>query len=92
MFWWIYSHYIGVGGVITFKNARRLPEVVREIPEDKLILETDCPYLAPEPFRGKLCHSGMIALTAEKVAEIRGVSRDEILRLCLKNAKKLFGV
>lgn len=84
--------YIGVGGVITFKNARRLPEVVQEIPEDKLLLETDCPYLAPEPFRGKLCHSGMIALTAEKVAEIRGVSRDEILRLCLKNAKKLFGV
>lgn len=84
--------YIGVGGVITFKNARKLPDVVRAIPDDKLLLETDCPYLAPEPFRGKLCHSGMITLTAEKIAEIRNTSRDEILKISFENAKKIFGI
>ncbi len=82
--------YIGVGGVVTFKNAKRLPEVVALLPDDRLLLETDCPYLAPEPFRGKLCHSGLISLTAEKIAEIRGTSRDEILKISRENAKKLF--
>lgn len=84
--------YIGVGGVATFKNARKLPEVIKTIPEDKLLLETDAPYLAPEPYRGKLCHSGFIALTAERVAEIRGTSRDTLLKACCKNAVKLFGL
>lgn len=84
--------YIGVGGVITFKNARKLPDVVKIIPQEKLLLETDCPYLAPEPFRGKLCHSGMIALTAQKIAEIRSVTAEEILRISFENTKKLFGI
>ena len=84
--------YIGVGGVITFKNAKKLPEVVTSIPADKLLLETDCPYLAPEPYRGKLCHSGMISLTAQKIAEIRGETRENILKICNKNAKELFGL
>lgn len=84
--------YIGVGGVITFKNAKKLPEVVASIPDDKLLLETDCPYLAPEPYRGKLCHSGMISLTAKKIAEIRGETRENILKICNKNAKELFGL
>ena len=84
--------YLGVGGVITFKNAKRLPEVVRMIPDDRLLLETDCPYLAPEPFRGKICHSGMITLTAEKIAEIRGTTPAEILRRSRENVRALFGV
>ncbi len=84
--------YIGVGGVITFKNAKKLPEVVASIPSDKLLLETDCPYLAPEPYRGKLCHSGLITLTAQKIAEIRGESCENILKICNKNAKELFGL
>lgn len=84
--------YIGVGGVITFKNAKRLPEVVEMLPEDKLLLETDCPYLAPEPYRGKLCHSGLIRFTAEHIAEIRGATAEHILEISLKNAKKLFGI
>ncbi|MDO4608421.1 MAG: TatD family hydrolase [Clostridia bacterium] len=84
--------YIGVGGVITFKNAKKLPDVVRIIPDELLLVETDCPYLAPEPYRGKLCHSGMIKLTAQKIAEIRESTTEEILKLTAKNAKKLFNI
>lgn len=84
--------YIGVGGVITFKNAKKLPDVLREIPDNLLLVETDCPYLAPEPYRSKLCHSGMINITAKKIAEIRNDSPENILNLTAKNAKVLFGI
>ncbi len=84
--------YIGVGGVITFKNAKKLPDVVKMIPDELLLVETDCPYLAPEPYRGKLCHSGLIKYTAEKIAEIRGTTPEEILTLTVKNAKRLFNL
>ena len=80
--------YIGVGGVITFKNAKKLPDVVKMIPDELLLVETDCPYLAPEPYRGKLCHSGLIKYTAEKIAEIRGTTTEQVLNLTAKNAKK----
>ena len=83
--------YIGVGGVVTFKNAKKMPDVIKAIPLERILLETDCPYLAPEPYRGKLCHSGYITLTAQKVAEILGTPRDGILRQTRENAKKLFG-
>ena len=84
--------YIGVGGVITFKNAKKLPDVVRIIPDELLLVETDCPYLAPEPYRGKLCHSGMINLTAQKIAEIRNTTTEQILQLTAQNAKLLFAL
>ena len=84
--------YIGVGGVITFKNAKKLPDVVKIIPDELLLVETDCPYLAPEPYRGKLCHSGMIKYTAQKIAEIRGTTSEKILNLTAQNAKKLFNL
>lgn len=84
--------YIGVGGVITFKNAKRLPEVVKMLPEERLLTETDCPYLAPEPFRGKLCNSAMIRYTAEKIAELRGTDTEHILAVSRGNAEKLFGI
>ena len=84
--------YIGVGGVVTFKNARKTVEAVEALPLDRLLLETDCPYLAPEPFRGKLCHSGHIAFTAERIAEIKGASADEIRKASFQNAKTLFGI
>ena len=84
--------YIGVGGVITFKNAKKLPDVVKMIPDELLLVETDCPYLAPEPYRGKLCHSGLIKYTAEKIAEIRGTTVEKILTLTAKNAKNLFNI
>ena len=84
--------YIGVGGVATFKNAKRLPEVISVIPDDRLLLETDCPYLAPEPYRGKLCHSGMIYFTAKKVCEIRNCDINDILLRTTQNAKNLFAI
>ena len=84
--------YIGVGGVITFKNAKKLPDVVKIIPDELLLVETDCPYLAPEPYRGKTCHSGMINLTAGKIAEIRNTTPENILNSTAQNAKKLFNL
>ena len=84
--------YIGVGGVVTFKNAKRLPETVALIPDDRLLTETDAPYLSPVPYRGETNHSGYITLTAAKIAEIRGKSAEEILHLATKNAKTLFGI
>lgn len=84
--------YLGVGGVLTFKNAKALPSVVSHTPIDKILLETDAPYLAPEPFRGKTNHSAFIKYTAEKLAEIKGISTDEVLDLTFKNAKILFKI
>ncbi len=84
--------YIGVGGVITFKNAKKLPEVVANIPSERLLLETDAPYLAPEPFRGKTNNSTLIYFSAQKIAEIRKTTTKEILNITLKNAKKLFSI
>ena len=84
--------YIGIGGVVTFKNAKKMPDVINAIPRDKILLETDCPYLAPEPYRGKLCHSGYITLTAERVAQITGLTRNDILNITRKNAEKLFNI
>lgn len=84
--------YIGIGGVVTFKNAKKLPDVVKIIPDDKLLVETDCPYLAPEPFRGKLCHSGMISLTAKKIADLKCSTPEKILETTAKNAKILFNL
>ena len=82
--------YIGVGGVITFKNARKLPEVVKMVPEERLLLETDAPYLAPVPYRSKTNHSAMLYLVAEKIAEIRETTTQHILEVTFKNAKRLF--
>lgn len=82
--------YIGVGGAVTFKNARKLPDVVREIPLDRLLLETDAPYLAPEPFRGKRNLSSYIPYIAERVGEIRGMPLDEVLKASNENIARLF--
>lgn len=84
--------YIGVGGVITFKNAKKLPDVVKMLPEDRLLLETDAPYLAPVPYRSKTNHSAMIYLSAQKIAEIRETDTLNILKITNKNAKKLFAI
>ena len=82
--------YISLGGVVTFKNARHSVEVAAEIPIDRLLLETDAPYMAPVPFRGKRCDSSMIAFTAAKMAEIKGVSADEMIEIANKNGRRLF--
>ena len=82
--------YIGVGGVVTFKNARKTVEVVKDLPLDRLLLETDAPYLAPEPFRGKTCHSGLIYYTAQKIGEIKNMSTEDVLKITNENARRLF--
>ena len=84
--------YIGIGGVVTFKNAKKTVEVVKELPLDRLLLETDAPYLSPEPFRGKRNTSSNIAYVAEKIAEIKGITPEEVLKANLENTKKLFGI
>lgn len=84
--------YLGIGGVITFNNAKKLPDVVEMLPLDRLLLETDAPYLTPVPFRGKTNHSEMIYLTAQKIAEIKSKTMEEILEISSNNAKNLFGL
>ncbi len=83
--------YIGMGGVVTFKNARRAVEVAAAVPADRLLLETDAPYLAPEPCRGQRNHSGMIAHTARRLAELRGETAEDLCRQTYENACRLFG-
>ena len=84
--------YIGLGGVLTFKNARKTVEVAEQIPLEYILLETDAPYMAPVPLRSKRCHSGMIINVARRIAEIKGVSVTEVLNTTRENARRLFGV
>ena len=84
--------YIGFTGVLTFKNARKAVEVAASIPLDRIVLETDCPYMAPEPFRGKRNDPGKIYRMAEKLAEIRGLSVEEIHAITVENGKMLYRI
>ena len=84
--------YIGVGGVVTFRNAKKLPDIVKAIPDDRLLIETDCPYLAPEPYRGKLNHSGFLTLVASRIADIKNTDLSYILNKTSDNAKELFNI
>lgn len=84
--------YIGLGGAVTFKNARRPIEVAEYLPLERLLLETDAPYMTPVPFRGKRCDSAHIAYTAEKIAEVKGIDVQELIDICSENAKRLFGI
>ena len=84
--------YIGFTGVLTFKNARKAVEVASSIPLDRIVLETDCPYMAPEPFRGKRNDPGKLYRMAEKLAEIRGLSVEEIHRITVENGKRLYRI
>lgn len=83
---------ISIAGPVTFKNANKILEVIKYIPDDMLLIETDCPYLAPEPYRGKRNESANIRLIAEKVAKIRGKSFEYIAEMTNANAKRLFGI
>ena len=82
--------YIGFTGVLTFKNARKAVEVASSIPPERIVLETDCPYMAPDPFRGKRNDPGKLYRMAEKLAEIRGLSVEEIHRITVENGKRLY--
>ena len=89
---WLVSRgwYIGFTGVLTFKNARKAVETAAAIPIDRIVLETDCPYMSPEPFRGKRNDPGRLYRMAEKLAEIRGLSVEEIHAITMENGKKLY--
>lgn len=84
--------YISLGGVVTFKNARHSIEVAAEIPIDRLLLETDAPYMAPVPFRGKRCDSSMILYVAEKIAAVRNMGVQELLDITCNNAKRFYNI
>ena len=84
--------YIGFTGVLTFKNARKALEVAASIPMDRIVIETDCPYMAPEPFRGKRNDPGKIYRMAEKLAELRGLSVEQTHAITLENGKRLYRI
>lgn len=84
--------YIGLGGAVTFKNAKKPVEVAQCIPMDRLLLETDAPYMSPVPFRGKRNDSSLIPYTAMKIAEVREMDAQEIINIATENGKKLFGI
>jgi TatD DNase family protein len=85
-----FSLLIGVGGVVTFKNAKKLKEVVENIPLTSIVLETDCPYMAPEPNRGKRNNSAYIRYVAEKIAELKGITYEEVVEQTEKNAREMY--
>lgn len=84
--------YISFGGPVTFKNAKKPKEVATELPLDKLLIETDCPYLTPHPFRGKRNEPGYVSYVAEQIAELKGITYEELADITTANAKKLFGI
>ena len=84
--------YIGFTGVLTFKNARKGVEVASGIPQDRIVLETDCPYMAPEPFRGKRNDPGKLYRMAERLAELRGLSVEQVHSLTMENGKRLYRI
>ena len=84
--------YIGFTGVLTFKNARKAVETAASLPLDRIVLETDCPYMAPDPFRGKRNDPGYLFRMAEKLAEIRGVDVEEIKMITTENGKRLYRI
>lgn len=86
------GYYIGIGGVVTFKNGRKLKEIAAEIPLERILLETDCPYLAPVPFRGKRNCSAYISYVAQEIANLKGISYEEVVAQTEKNGKELFQI
>ena len=84
--------YLGFTGVVTFKNARRALEAIEAIPIDRILIETDCPYMAPEPHRGRRNDSRLVPLVAKKIAELKGLTPEEMGYQTAKNANTLFGI
>lgn len=84
------GYYIGVGGVVTFKNAKKLKETVQQIPLERILLETDCPYMAPEPYRGKRNDSSYLPYVVDMIAELKAITPEEVERVTWENAMKLF--
>lgn len=84
------GYFLGIGGVLTFKNAKKLKEVAEYAPMDRLVLETDCPYLTPVPYRGKRNSSLYLSYVAEALAELKGMEKDEVIRITAENARRLY--
>jgi TatD DNase family protein len=84
------NFYISFGGPVTFKNAKKPKEIAKEIPLDRLLIETDCPYLTPEPYRGKRNETGYVRYVAETIAGLRGMESQELARVTFENAKRVF--
>ena len=82
--------YIGIGGVITFKNARKLKEAAQYIPIDRIVVETDCPYLAPEPNRGRRNSSLYLPYVVEALAALKGLTEEEVRRAVWENGLRLY--
>jgi TatD DNase family protein len=86
------NFYISLGGPVTFKNAKKPKEVAEAVPLEKLLIETDCPYLAPHPYRGKRNEPAYVKLVAEQIAELKGLAFEEVAEATTENAKRLFGI
>ena len=86
------GYYIGIGGVVSFKNAKKVKEVAATVPMERILLETDCPYLAPEPNRGTRNSSLNLPYVAAEIAHIRGITPEEVIEATRRNAQRLFGV
>ena len=82
--------YIGIGGVVTFKNSKKMKEVVEAVPLERILLETDCPYLAPEPFRGRRNQSSYLTYVAKQIAELKGISEEEVIAVTEANARRMY--
>ena len=84
--------YVSLSGTVTFKNAKNIKAVAKNIPLDRLLIETDSPYLTPEPFRGKRNNSGYVKYVAEEIAKIRGMKTEEIAKITLENGKRFYNI
>ena len=85
-------YYLGIGGTLTFKNNKKTKELVKELPLEKIVLETDCPYLTPVPFRGKRNEPIYTKYVAEEVARIKEISVEQVIKVTTENAKKIYGI
>ncbi len=84
------GYYLGIGGVVTYKNGKKLKEVVDYVPMESIVLETDCPYLSPVPFRGKRNSSLNLPYVVEAIAEIKGMTQEDVIRVTAENANRLY--
>ena len=86
------GYFLGIGGVVTFKNSKTLKKVAAEIPLEHIVIETDCPYLAPTPYRGKRNSSAYLPMVVEEIARLRGISPEEVERVTYENAMRLYSI
>ena len=84
--------YIGFGGACTFKGAKRAAKAIAALPLERIVLETDCPYMAPEPVRGTRCDSSLIQYVGEYVAQVKGVAADQVFQITCENARRVYGL